>query len=552
MLRHGFQASTRQSVLAARPPRLILRKASLAGLLCCLLYASASTFAAPPRDLDAYAERALQTFGAPGMAIGIIDGDRIVARGYGIRRIGDRQRVDEHTLFPIGSNTKSFTAAALAILIEEGKLGWEDRVVDRLPGFRLYDAYATQELTVRDLLVHRSGLGLGAGDLLFFPPTSFTREQIVQRLRYIKPATSFRSGYAYDNVLYLVAGELVRHVSGQSWESFVEQRILAPIGMSDSAASGATARAELRAGLHGRFDGPMRGLGTLVPIELETTVGNYGPAGSIQASATDMARWLQVQLDHGAVKSRNTRIFSEANAREMWTPVTLMPIDTPSAPLAETAKNFSAYALGWEVSDYRGHKILTHGGGVEGGLSVTALIPERHVGFAVMINSEDGGARVAMLYRLLDHYLGYPTKDWIGPVKQAREQRFANALELLKQQPVESAPAAGAQRTGPSLALSGYAGVYRDPWYGTIRIEGDDSSLRIRFDHSPGMEGALEHVRHDTFRTRWTSRRIEDAYVTFSLRPDGAIDQMKMKAISPLADFSFDYHDLLFTRVDAR
>jgi CubicO group peptidase (beta-lactamase class C family) len=484
------------------------------------------------------------------MAIGIVEGDRTFAKGYGIRKVGEAARVDEHTLFPIGSNTKAFTSAAIAILIEEGKLDYEDKVVDRLPGFRLYDAYATHELTVRDLLVHRSGLGLGAGDLMFYPPTNFTRAEIVERLRYIKPATSFRYGYAYDNVLYIVAGQLIEHISGMPWENFVQERILKRLAMNDSSSSAKTAKPELRAWLHGRFDGPLCGLGTLTALPMEVDIDNAGPAGSIQTSATDITKWLRVQLDRGEIKPSGARLFTEKNANEMWTPVTLVPVEPGRTRLPGTEPNFQAYALGFELRDYKGHKLVWHGGAVEGGLSLTAMLPEKHVGFAAMINSEDGEALVAVFYRLLDHYLGEKPTDWIAAADKAHQKTVAEALEFVKAHPTEEQAADAAHTRGPSLALAKYAGVYRDPWYGTIHISGDDSKLKIVFDRSPGMEGTLEHVRFDTFRTRWTNRRIEDAYVTFALRPDGSIEQMKMQAISPLADFSFDYQDLLFTRVE--
>jgi CubicO group peptidase (beta-lactamase class C family) len=543
-------AAQRTRVASRRVRTEATSRPVLARVAYLLLLFSAAASAAPPSDLDAFANRALKTFGAPGMGVTIVEGDRVIAKGYGIRKVGESERVDAHTLFPIGSNTKAFTSAALAILIEEGKLSWDDRVVDKLPGFRLYDAYATQEMTIRDLLTHRSGLGLGAGDLLFFPPTNFTRAEIVERLRYIKPATSFRSGYAYDNVLYIVAGQLIEHVSGMPWESFVQERVLAPLGMSDSSTSAKSAKPELRAWLHGRFDGPIRGVGTLVPLAMDISLDNAGPAGSIQASATDMAKWLQVQLDRGVIKANGKRLFSQKNAEEMWTPVTLIPVEPRPPGLEATAPTFDTYALGWDVRDYKGHKLITHGGAVEGGLSVTAMFPDRKVGIAVMINSEDGAARSAVLYRLLDHYLDQKPTDWISVLAKAREKMIAGALEQMKQQP--GGEQAAADSRGPSLPLAQYAGTYKDAWYGTIQIKSEAAGLRISFDRTLEMEGALEHVRYDTFRTRWTNRRIEDAYVTFALRPDGSIDQMKMQAISPLADFSFDYQDLLFTRVDQK
>lgn len=512
-----------------------------------LLTAAAAT-AAPPADLDAQVERILRTFGAPGMSVAVVEGDKtVVARGYGVRKLGGTARNDARTIFPIGSCSKAFTAAALALLVDEGKLAWDDRVIDRLPGFRMYDPYTTSELTVLDLLVHRSGLGLGAGDLLFYPPTTYTRKELVQRLRHIKPATSFRSAYAYDNVLYIVAGELIEAVSGLSWEAFVKQRLFAPLGMKDATPWEREAlKARNRGHLHARVDGPLRGMGPIKPLPDDAAYlvsANSAPAGSIYASATDMAQWMKALLAGGALPD-GRRLFSEKAAKDLWTPHVIQPIGGLPAVLDALRPNLRAYALGWDVTDFRGHRLITHTGGVEGGVAVVGLLPDQNVAIAAMVNSEDGAARRAIFYQLLDHYLGVKSTDWVDAWKQALDQIQAAGLEALKKQPTE--PGTG---PGPSLPLAKYAGTYRDAWYGTVTITGGAGGLQIRFDRTPRMRGALEHVRHDTFRTRWADRTIEDAYVTFALNPDGSIERARLKAISPLADFSFDYHDLLLVPV---
>ena len=510
--------------------------------------------AAPPPDLDDYVAQAMATFEPPGMALAVVEnGQTTVARGYGIRKLGEKARADEHTIFPIGSCTKAFTSAALAMLVDEGKLKWDDKVAEKLPGFRMYDAFTTAEMTVRDLLVHRSGLGLGAGDLLWLGGTDFTRPQLIERLRYIKPATSFRSGYAYDNVLYIVAGQLVEQLSGMSWESFVAQRILKPLGMKDTVVPfDAPLKVANRVAPHARLDGPMRGMGHVqVLANNALDSASVAPAGSIQASATDIAAWMKTQLAHGVMPS-GKRLFSEAQSREMWTGQTIEPADGLPPVLDLRASNFNLYALGWSVQDYRGHKIVQHAGAVEGGKAVVFLIPEKNVGIAAFVNSEDGAGRWAVVYHLVDHYLGLPPADWIGDYKKAVDQMQAHAVEAIKQLPMDSSGGPGAN-VGPSLPLAKYAGVYSDPWYGTVTIKadgkGDRPGLAIQFDHTPSMHGTLEHVRHDTFRTRFTNRQFEDAYLSFALKPDGTIDQVKLAAVSPLADFSYDYQDLLLTPV---
>lgn len=517
-----------------------------------LLIGTGSVLAAPPADVDAFVESAMQRFEVPGMMLTIVEGDTTtLARGYGVRKLGRPERVNERTVFEIGSCGKAFVSAALATLVDEGKLNWDDKLIDRLPGFRMYDGFASLEMTVGDMLVHNSGLSLGAGDLMFYPPTTFTREDVVQRLRFLKPSRSFRSGYAYDNVLYIAAERLVEHVSGLPWERFVKERLFAPLGMNDSVASAYELRDDNFGWPHGRIDGEMRGVGTVEPLRIGETFGKPGNSpltGTIMSSASDMAHWLRVQLSSGVIGASRERLFSEASAREMWAPRTLVPITGVPAAIAATKPSFQAYALGWYVRDYRGHKIVMHSGSTDGFLTAVAIIPERRVALSISINSEDGEARWAVYYRLLDHYLGLPAQDWIEAYAQAREQRIDEALAELRK-PIDEV-----RGPGPSLPLAKYAGRYEDAWYGTITIgppPAGRAGLQISFDRSPGMRGALEHLRRDTFRTRWTDRSIEDAYVTFTLRGDGTIDQITMQAISPLADFSFDYHDLLFRPVAA-
>ncbi|MBL8266516.1 serine hydrolase [Steroidobacter sp.] len=514
-----------------------------------LLYIAIVAFAtpvsaAPPSDLDATVKKAMQQFEIPGAMLALVEPGRApLTKGYGVRKLGESAPMNEHTLFAIASNSKAFTAAALAILVDEGKLGWDDKVADRLPGFRMYDPYASHEMTVRDLLVHRSGLGLGAGDMLFWPQTLVSREDLVQRLRYIPPATSFRSGYAYDNILYVVAGRVIEAVSGQSWENFIVERIFKPLGMNESAPSATTVKSNNRSTPHARLNGRSRNVGgTVEPLEEANGWDNAAPAGGINASPHDMVRWLQLQLDRGVMG--NSRLFSEASAKEMWTPQMLVPIGTEHPAVAAILPKFHSYGLGWNIQDYRGHLVVTHQGFLEGAASVTFLIPDKKVGFIIMINSEDTEARDSISYSLLDHYLGVPKTDWVGAFNKAYQAKQADAIRVL-----DAADAPAKTAKGPSLDTAAYAGTYRDAWYGDVVISNSNGKLNIDFKATPGMSGPLEHLRLDTFRTRFTNRRMEDAYVTFSFKPDGSIEHAKLLAISPLADFSFDFHDLLLKPV---
>ena len=509
----------------------------------------ALALAAPPKNFDARVEAVMEASEVPGAAIAIVEGGKVtLARGYGIRARGSSEPVDTATLFQIGSTTKAFTAAALALLVEEGRIGWDDRVIDHLPDFRMYDPWVTREITVRDLLVHRSGLGRGQGDLLFVPSNDISRADMVRRIRHMKPATSFRSGFAYDNVLYAVAGQVVEVVSGKTWEDFVEERILVPAGMTGAVTNDVDRLSRPnRAHPHGRV-GELRGVGDQQLFdEKRVALGaNVGPAGAIAAGADDLARWLQVQLASGQVPGSEQRLFSAESAREMWQAVVPVPV-TPLPPaFADATPQFRGYALGWIVQDYRGYKVVQHAGGTQGFRAVVVLIPAKDVGFAIANNSEDNEFVPGLQYELLDHYLGQPKHDWPQAFKDLFEARNAAGMEAQRK--------AVAQRpeSSPSLPLAGYAGDYADPWYGPIAITESGGTLSIDFRQTPGMVAPLEHWAYDTFVARWPDPLIEPAFVTFALNASGKPARITMKAYSPVADFSFDYQDLEITPVPAK
>jgi CubicO group peptidase (beta-lactamase class C family) len=494
--------------------------------------------AAPP-DLDQWVTRAMRTFEVPGIGLAIVKDDAVVlAKGYGVRRIGESPPVDARTLFGIASNTKAFTATALGLLVEEQKIEWDAPVVRYLPAFAMWNPFVTHELTVRDLLVHRSGLGLGAGDLLWWPPSTYDRKEIARRLRFIQPATSFRAAYAYDNVLYLIAGELIEAITGQTWETFVSSRILAKVGMTGSNVRHSAAAAGGNVAVtHARIDGKVR---AIAPFDSDNT----NPAGGINSSAVDMAKWLRVQLSRGRLAD-GSRLFSEATARQLTGIVTPIPIGDPPPELPALRMNFHGYALGFDIRDYRGHKIVMHTGGLPGYLSRVAMIPDLDVGVAVLTNQESSEAFDSIAFHILDHYLGAPGFDWIDGYAKLHARNEASAAQD------ESRSAASRDAASkPSLPLSKYAGTYRDAWYGDIAIVQEGGKLVVRFSHSPSLVGDLEHWQHDTFIARWRDRELRaDAYVTFALNPDGSIDQAKMRAVSPATDFSFDFQDLLLKPV---
>lgn len=505
-----------------------------------LIAAKSSAQDALPPNWDQRMTEIMARFQVPGVGLAIVkDGQVVLAKGYGVRELGKQTPVDEQTLFGIASNSKAFTAAALAILIDEGKLDWDDKVVDLLDNFRLYDPYATAELTVKDLLVHRSGLGLGAGDLLHWPPSDYTPSEIAYRLRFIKPTTSFRSTYNYDNVLYLVAGQVVEKVSGMSWHDFVAQRIFAPLGMK---------RASTRIPAFEKDPNHIHPHAVLED-KLQTVpllgFDNVAPAGSINACVAELTAWVKVQLAKGALGPEEgaPRLFSEARSREMHTAVTPIPMGEPPPELAASRANFRAYALGWDTRDFRGKKMVYHNGGLLGQVSKISLLPELNLGVVVLTNQQASGICEVITYQLFDHYLGVGDgPDWAVAfdtvIKRRNSERATEEAER---------DAARNAAVGPSLPLASYAGTYTDAWYGKMSIALEGERLNMAFSHTPLLNGVMEHYQYDTFIVRWRDRSLEaDAFVTFALTPEGKVREIQMKPVSKATDFSFDFQDLLF------
>lgn len=485
--------------------------------------------------LSRHVKAVQSAFAVPGVAVAIVkDGQTVFARGFGFRENGKDLPVDSQTLFAIASNTKAFTCVALAMLVDEGKIKWDDRVITYLPEFQLYDPYVTREFTIRDLLTHRSGLGLGAGDLMIFPPTDFTRKEILRNMKHLKPVSSFRSRFDYDNLLYLVAGEIFPVVAGKSWESFITDRIFKPLGMSASMVD------------ISRFDTtdniaiphiPLHG--KLIPKSYRYSHGptnNMGPAGSIISNADDMAKWMTCLLDRGKVPGSTDRIISEKQCLRLWEPQTIL------RPSRRDGLNshFAMYALGFGVQDYRGKKIVTHTGGLLGMVSKVTLVPEMNLGIAVLTNQQSGAAFYAITNHILDHYLKVRGNRWITRYQNMGKQSgkyIAEALKKIREKRIKGSK--------PSLKLPAYAGIYRDSWRGEITISHRDRQLRITFSRTEFLTGRLEHWHHNTFVARWDDRSLEaDSFVTFHLNHDGSINHVKMKAVSPATDFSFDFRDL--------
>jgi len=502
-------------------------------------------------DFGSYVDSARTTFNVPGIAVAIVkDGRVVMEQGFGLREINKPEKVDADTLFAIASNTKAFTAASLQQLAEQGKLSMDDRVIDHLPWFRMSDPYVTHEMRIRDLLAHRSGLSLGAGDLLYWPPTSYTTKQVVERLRDVPLKNGFRSGYAYDNILFAVATLVIEQASGQTYADYVRQHIFKPVGMHESVID----KTYLRPGMDVATGHAKLNFKDLVAVPPMAWLNDPG-AGGIYASVHDLAKWMNVQLAGGALTgdgsdAKAPRLFSKDSQNQMWSMLTPITIGKPPIPeLEPLIPHFYGYGEGWFLSDYRNQRLVWHTGGWPGMVSRVTLVPELHLGVVVLTNQESGAAFNAVTYRVLDAYLhgadadlktpGALT-DWVAVYDKAVKKAGAHADDSFAKHE-KNRDKAGR----PSLALAKYAGTYRDPWYGDIIITSEGGKLRLRFSKTSQLIGTMTPWQHETFTVRWDDRALNaDAFISFSLDMDGHIREARMEPISPLTDFSFDFQDL--------
>ena len=510
-------------------------------LICSNLYSQGLTSGLTSAEIDSVAERARRAFDVPGIAVCVIkDGKVIHSKGYGMRSLRTGQPVDENTLFGIASNSKAFTTAALGMLVDAGKLSWDDKVRKFIPEFQLFDPYVTEEFTIRDLLCHRSGLGLGAGDLMFFPDGgNFTVPDILHNLQYLKPVTSFRSQYAYDNNLYIVAGEVVARVSGKSWEDFISTRILGPLGMGHSAATFERLRdtSDVIDG-HSRVDGKVR-----VIARHRGQVDDA--AGGIYSCISDLSKWVLLHLSHGKYGADDPksgadsgRLFSEAVLRERWTPQTILPMGGPGP----YNTHFAAYGLGFGLSDVKGYKQISHNGGLEGMVTQITMIPELGLGIIVLTNAEEGGAFSAIANQIKDSYLGITGTDRVVEYAAARERQVEAAKKLTDSIWGE---VARVQAVAKAADWSIYSGVYRDEWLGEVVISVKDGRPWFDSKRSPRLTGELLPYKGNSFIVKWRDWSMDaDSYVIFGLDERGIATGIKMKPVSPLTDFSYDFQDL--------
>ncbi len=440
------------------------------------------------KTLDNYFARALTDWQVPGMAVAIVkDGEIIFAKGYGVQEYGQQQTVDEHTNFAIASNTKAFIAAALARLVWEGKISWDDKVVKHLPYFALYDAYATRHATIRDLLSHRLGLGTFSGDVIWYKST-YSAEEVVKHIRYIPQAYDFRAGYGYSNVMFITAGEVIKAVTGMPWDEFVHNQFFAPLNMDRTVTSVKTLPAMKN------IARPHKTIaGRITPIPWANW-DNMGAAGGIISNVEDMARWLILQMNHG-LNGADT-LFSPEVQVDMWTPHNNHKVSL-AAQKNIPSRHFSAYGLGWGISDYQGRKMVAHGGGYDGMFSRVTMIPEEHLGIVVLTNAMTGIATPITL-RAIDEILGTGNRDWS---KEALSRAAKSAQR--KQDRINRRVKARISGTRPTLPLSAFAGQYADPFYGQVNIVMENDHLVIDFVPAPDLKADLSHWHYNTFKLEW-------------------------------------------------
>lgn len=464
-------------------------------------------------DFETYVNNAMKEWQVPGVAIAVIKDDKVVfAKGFGLRDINKTVAVDEHTLFAIGSSSKAFTTASLAMLVDDNKLKWDDPATKYLPGFQVFDPYASRELTVTDLVTHRSGMA--RGDLLWYA-SPYDREEILRRTRYLKPSWSFRSRFGYQNLMYLAAGQVVASVSNKSWDDFVRERVFTPLGMKTSSTSIKAFGSDNVATPHAKLDDKVQAIAW-------RNIDNIAPAGSINSNVLEMAQWVRMQLGGGMYEGK--RLISSAAMKEMHTPQTIIRIEGLNASLYPQA-HFLSYGMGWFLSDYRGRKVVEHGGAIDGMRAEVAMMPEEKLGLVVLTNLGGTILPHALMFKIFDSYLGAPQRDWC-----AEMLKTTKGLEDQAKAAEKKAEADRVKGTSPSLALDKYAGRYQSEMYGNLVMSFENGKLVARF--GPNFTGELEHWHYDTFRVVWRDRVEGKGMVNFRLNSQGKVESVNMENLS--------------------
>lgn len=516
---------------------------TIALVLLAALPAAVSAGVAEPRPVDTAAvdrafDATVERYHLPGLAVGIVeDGEVVYTRTAGELAAGSGERIDADTLFKIASNTKAMTTGLLARLVDAGKLDWTDPVTKYLPDFRMFDPWVTREIQVRDLLIHNSGLGAGAGDLMLWPsPNHFTRADVIHGLRYLEPVYSFRSRYAYDNTLYIVAGEVAAAAGGAPYETLVRRELFEPLGM-DRCQVGAWDRDAVGnvAQPHARRDGK-----NVVTSADGATIPNVPmmAAGGIRCSLRDMLAWVRMWLqpeESGMVDGKPW--LSDEQREAVWSPQTIMPLSQRMRDW--DGSHYSAYGYGWRLTDVDGTQKVSHTGTLSGMYSAVTLLPEMGAGFVILINANAGDARTVLSQVLVKQFTA-PGRERTVAYYADRLDREARAARVERPLPDTSS-----RKPATAADMAGRLGVYRDPWFGEVSICEAGGGVRFASAKSPLMTGDVMRVG-DRLLVQWLRPDIEP-WLHFG--PAGSQPMtLEMSKIDPEADFSADFEDLAFVR----
>jgi len=517
-------------------------------LLILLVAGFSSSAQLTATQIDSLVTATLKRFDVPGIAVGIVkDGNLIHAKGYGVRSLKNNLPVDENTLFGIASNSKAFTCMALAQLVDEKKLKWTDKVRSILPEFTMPDAYVAEEFNIKDLLVHRSGLGLGAGDLMFFPEGgNFTVTDIMKNLKHFKPESSFRTEFQYDNSLYIIAGEIIKRVSGLSWEEYIEQKLLTPLGMMNSKAS--YNRVPANANIIDAHV-PINGKVEAIPHDWSELAN---PAGGIMSNVSDLSKWL-IALMNNATLPNGKKMVSVEQLNDIWNIQTVIPT-TRAAPYFS---NFAGYGLGWFINDVNGQKQVGHTGGLLGTVTQITILPHLNLGIIVLTNQQQGVAFNTISNTIKDAYLKNEQRNWLkiyGERFDRNNTSYKNISDSIYKL------VAAAQKSTTLNKKENILGQYNDAWFGKATIYEQNAKLRMNFERSPKLKGEVLPLNFNTYVVKWDDRSLDadayfrsldaDAYLNFTFNTASKSVSFSMAPISPITDFSFDFQDLNYQRVD--
>ncbi len=482
--------------------------------------------------LNKYIPQLIEHFNTPGLAIAIVkDGKVQYTKGFGTKTINKNHPVDENTLFAIGSISKSFTALSLALLVDEGKLDWDDKVIDYIPYFQLYDPYVTNSFTIRDLLIHRSGLKEVSGGTLWYH-SDLDREEIVRGLKYLKPASGYRDKPAYQNTMYLVASNVVEAVIDGSWDNFVRNRILKPLGMNNTVITQAERKKSANISTPHIKDKEYN----VIAIEQEK-LDNMAPAASFYSSSNDMAKYMNFILNDGIVGGDtllNREVFSELIKPQNHFPMFGGGIHN----------EFTSYGFGWWLTPKNGNKIIDHSGGVDGMSANLIMVKNKNFGVVVLTNSAENGLIVFSLsFNIIGNFLSDDGYKMVGNYLKS----YHSKSDSIKTEQRKNVEASKIQNTKPSLSLEKYAGDYCDEMYGDIIISYKKNKLQIKFSHTPLFTGELTHWHFDTFEIKWNDPRVPRGFVTFNFNANGTVSGFELDQPNLL---DVDFSELKIRRKD--